>query len=178
MEQIFGFKKEDLTSWQNLVTLLNRPTDPASLGIFRCLFGKPASILLDSHWVCLTMQHLRIVLFSFGIMCFMQGCWWPLTSHRNVALATWTTSTWMGHRCAAFPSLILYSRCHWIGCTWCMWWCSSVGPCFMLKAYVQHIMCERFTPQSLWRWAELCVVKRKVQSLAKPNNWCKILLVS
>ncbi|XP_058473628.1 vitamin K-dependent gamma-carboxylase [Solea solea] len=39
MEQIFGFRKEDLTSWQNLVTLLNRPTDPASLGIFRCLFG-------------------------------------------------------------------------------------------------------------------------------------------
>ncbi|XP_068190663.1 vitamin K-dependent gamma-carboxylase [Antennarius striatus] len=39
MEKIFGFKKEDLTSWHNLVALLNRPTDPASLGIFRCLFG-------------------------------------------------------------------------------------------------------------------------------------------
>ncbi|XP_061656107.1 vitamin K-dependent gamma-carboxylase [Phyllopteryx taeniolatus] len=39
MEQIFGFKKEDLTSWSSLVVLLNRPTDPASLGIFRCLFG-------------------------------------------------------------------------------------------------------------------------------------------
>lgn len=40
MEQIFGFKKEELTSWHNLVLLLNRPTDPASLGIFRCLFGE------------------------------------------------------------------------------------------------------------------------------------------
>lgn len=40
MENIFGFRKEDLTSWQSLVALLNRPTDPASLGIFRCLFGK------------------------------------------------------------------------------------------------------------------------------------------
>lgn len=39
MERIFGFKKEDLSSWSRLVTLLNRPTDPASLGIFRCLFG-------------------------------------------------------------------------------------------------------------------------------------------
>lgn len=39
MEQIFGFKKEDLTSWHSLVALLNRPTDPASIGIFRCLFG-------------------------------------------------------------------------------------------------------------------------------------------
>lgn len=39
MEQIFGFKKEDLTSWHSFVSLLNRPTDPASLGIFRCLFG-------------------------------------------------------------------------------------------------------------------------------------------
>lgn len=40
MEQLFGFKREDLTSWHNLVLLLNRPTDPASLGIFRCLFGE------------------------------------------------------------------------------------------------------------------------------------------
>lgn len=40
MEQIFGFRKEDLTSWNSLVVLLNRPTDPAALGIFRCLFGK------------------------------------------------------------------------------------------------------------------------------------------
>lgn len=40
MEQIFGFRKEDLTSWNSLVVLLNRPTDPAGLGIFRCLFGK------------------------------------------------------------------------------------------------------------------------------------------
>ncbi|XP_061886908.1 vitamin K-dependent gamma-carboxylase [Entelurus aequoreus] len=39
MEQLFGFKKEDVTSWRSLVTLLNRPTDPASLGIFRCMFG-------------------------------------------------------------------------------------------------------------------------------------------
>ncbi|XP_057675465.1 vitamin K-dependent gamma-carboxylase-like [Corythoichthys intestinalis] len=39
MEKIFGFKKEDLTSWSSLVALLNRPMDPASLGIFRCLFG-------------------------------------------------------------------------------------------------------------------------------------------
>ncbi|XP_076019621.1 vitamin K-dependent gamma-carboxylase [Genypterus blacodes] len=39
IEQLFGFKKEDLTSWHALVALLNRPTDPASLGIFRCLFG-------------------------------------------------------------------------------------------------------------------------------------------
>ncbi|KAK7895714.1 hypothetical protein WMY93_021039 [Mugilogobius chulae] len=39
MEQIFGFRTEDLRSWQSLVTLLNRPMDPASLGIFRFLFG-------------------------------------------------------------------------------------------------------------------------------------------
>lgn len=40
MERIVGFKKEDLTSWHRLVSLLNRPSDPASLGIFRCLFGE------------------------------------------------------------------------------------------------------------------------------------------
>lgn len=46
MEQIFGFKKEDLSSWNNLVLLLNRPTDPASLGIFRFLFGESTQALL------------------------------------------------------------------------------------------------------------------------------------
>ncbi|XP_068608811.1 vitamin K-dependent gamma-carboxylase [Brachionichthys hirsutus] len=39
LEKVFGFRKEDLTSWNSMVALLNRPTDPASLGIFRCLFG-------------------------------------------------------------------------------------------------------------------------------------------
>lgn len=40
MERLFGFKREDLSSWSSLVALLNRPTDPAGLGIFRCLFGE------------------------------------------------------------------------------------------------------------------------------------------
>lgn len=40
MQRLFGFEKEDLTSWHRFVCLLNRPTDPASLGIFRCLFGE------------------------------------------------------------------------------------------------------------------------------------------
>lgn len=50
MERIFGFKKEDLTSWHSLVSLLNRPTDPASLGIFRCLFGE-CNLLRLFTWV-------------------------------------------------------------------------------------------------------------------------------
>lgn len=40
MKRLFGFEKEDLSSWHRLVSLLNRPTDPASLGIFRFLFGE------------------------------------------------------------------------------------------------------------------------------------------
>lgn len=40
MQRLFGFEKEDLSSWHRFVCLLNRPTDPASLGIFRCLFGE------------------------------------------------------------------------------------------------------------------------------------------
>ncbi|XP_052381701.1 vitamin K-dependent gamma-carboxylase-like [Oncorhynchus keta] len=39
MKHLFGFEKEDLPSWHNLVYLLNRPTDPASLGIFHFLFA-------------------------------------------------------------------------------------------------------------------------------------------
>lgn len=40
MKRLFGFEKQDLSSWHRLLCLLNRPTDPASLGIFRFLFGK------------------------------------------------------------------------------------------------------------------------------------------
>lgn len=39
MKRLFGFEREDLSSWHRLVCLLNRPTDPAGLGIFRFLFG-------------------------------------------------------------------------------------------------------------------------------------------
>lgn len=47
MERIFGFRKEDLSSWSSLVALLNRPTDPAGLGIFRCLFGEFTGLFTD-----------------------------------------------------------------------------------------------------------------------------------
>ncbi|KAG9488825.1 hypothetical protein GDO78_005035 [Eleutherodactylus coqui] len=39
MRRVFGFDWSDLCSWQRFVTLLNRPTDPAGLGVFRFLFG-------------------------------------------------------------------------------------------------------------------------------------------
>ncbi|XP_047299876.1 vitamin K-dependent gamma-carboxylase isoform X4 [Homo sapiens] len=37
--KLLGFEWTDLSSWRRLVTLLNRPTDPASLAVFRFLFG-------------------------------------------------------------------------------------------------------------------------------------------
>ncbi|XP_037383650.1 vitamin K-dependent gamma-carboxylase isoform X3 [Talpa occidentalis] len=39
MGKLLGFEWTDLSSWGKLVTLLNRPTDPASLAVFRFLFG-------------------------------------------------------------------------------------------------------------------------------------------
>ncbi|XP_019797733.1 vitamin K-dependent gamma-carboxylase isoform X1 [Tursiops truncatus] len=39
MEKLLGFEWTDVSSWGKLVTLLNRPTDPASLAVFRFLFG-------------------------------------------------------------------------------------------------------------------------------------------
>ena len=36
----FGFELSDLSSVSLFVKLLNRPTDPSSLGIMRILFGK------------------------------------------------------------------------------------------------------------------------------------------
>ncbi|XP_049640871.1 vitamin K-dependent gamma-carboxylase isoform X2 [Suncus etruscus] len=39
MGKLLGFEAADLCSWERLVSLLNRPTDPAGLGVFRFLFG-------------------------------------------------------------------------------------------------------------------------------------------
>lgn len=39
-ERLSGFQLKDLTSWDRFVKLMFRPTDPASLGITRVLFGK------------------------------------------------------------------------------------------------------------------------------------------
>lgn len=39
MEKLLGFEWTDLSSWQSVVTLLNRPTDPANLAVFRFLFA-------------------------------------------------------------------------------------------------------------------------------------------
>lgn len=44
-ENLFGFDLNDLKSWDKLVSLLNRPEDPASLGLFRILFGKSILII-------------------------------------------------------------------------------------------------------------------------------------
>uniref|UniRef100_A0A8C8S9U9 Vitamin K-dependent gamma-carboxylase n=1 Tax=Pelusios castaneus TaxID=367368 RepID=A0A8C8S9U9_9SAUR len=38
-KRLLGFDWIDLSSWHRFVCLLNRPTDPASLGVFRFLFG-------------------------------------------------------------------------------------------------------------------------------------------
>ncbi|XP_062995082.1 vitamin K-dependent gamma-carboxylase isoform X1 [Elgaria multicarinata webbii] len=37
--RLLGFECADLSSWHRFVCLLNRPTDPAALGVFRFLFG-------------------------------------------------------------------------------------------------------------------------------------------
>ncbi|XP_041825213.1 vitamin K-dependent gamma-carboxylase [Melanotaenia boesemani] len=105
MEQIFGFKKEDLSSWQNFVALLNRPTDPASLGIFRCLFGVLMAIditqerglshldykYLDGAPVCrfplfnflqplpLDWMYLVYLVMFLGALGIMLGCFYRLS---------------------------------------------------------------------------------------------------
>uniref|UniRef100_A0A672ZJZ3 Vitamin K-dependent gamma-carboxylase n=1 Tax=Sphaeramia orbicularis TaxID=375764 RepID=A0A672ZJZ3_9TELE len=105
MEQIFGFKKEDLSSWHNLVALLNRPTDPASLGIFRCLFGLLMAVditqerglshldykYLDGAPVCrfplfnflqplpMDWMYLVYMVMFFGAVGIMLGCFYRLS---------------------------------------------------------------------------------------------------
>lgn len=105
MERIFGFKREDLSSWSSLVALLNRPTDPAGLGIFRCLFGLLMAIdvtqerglshldykYLDGAPVCrfplfnflhplpLDWMYLVYVVMFLGAVGIMLGCFYRLS---------------------------------------------------------------------------------------------------
>lgn len=105
MEEIFGFKWEDLSSWDNLVALLNRPTDPAALGIFRCLFGLLMAVdvtqerglshldykYLDGAPVCrfplfnfleplpLDWMYLVYLVMFLGALGIMLGCFYRLS---------------------------------------------------------------------------------------------------
>lgn len=105
MKRLFGFEKEDLTTWNRLVCLLNRPTDPASLGIFRFLFGMLMAIditqerglshldykYLDGAPVCrfplfnfleplpLDWMYLVYVVMFFGALGIMLGCFYRLS---------------------------------------------------------------------------------------------------
>lgn len=40
MRPVFGFDLSDFNSWTSFVKLMMRPEDPASLAVFRILFGK------------------------------------------------------------------------------------------------------------------------------------------
>ncbi|CAL9683478.1 unnamed protein product [Knipowitschia caucasica] len=105
MEQLFGFSTENLGSWQSVVTLLNRPMDPASLGIFRFLFGMLMAIditqerglshldwkYLDGAPVCrfplfnflqplpLDWMYLVYLVMFLGSVGIMLGCFYRLS---------------------------------------------------------------------------------------------------
>ena len=59
VSRLFGFNFRQLTSWDELVRLLCRPTDPASLGTFRVMFGELLTRCYD------------VIIFSF--LCFHSG---------------------------------------------------------------------------------------------------------
>ncbi|XP_068430260.1 vitamin K-dependent gamma-carboxylase [Clinocottus analis] len=127
MERLFGFRKEDLTSWHSLVTLVNRPTDPASLGIFRCMFGLLMVIditqerglshldykYLDGAPVCrfplfnvlqplpLDWMYLVFVVMFFGALGIMLGCFYRLSCFMFVSTYWYIflldKTTWNNH---------------------------------------------------------------------------------
>ncbi|NP_001116905.1 vitamin K-dependent gamma-carboxylase [Xenopus tropicalis] len=105
MCRIFGFDWSDLSSWHRFVCLMNRPTDPAGLGLFRFLFGllmvldipqeRGMSYLdykyLDGLDVCrfplfnslrplpLDFMYLVYVIMLLGALGIMLGCFYRLS---------------------------------------------------------------------------------------------------
>lgn len=72
MEKILGFEWTDLSSWQSVVTLLNRPTDPANLAVFRFLFGKFISWMgTFGGGKTLPYFFLRFIIILFMCMCVL-----------------------------------------------------------------------------------------------------------
>ncbi|BFZ17560.1 hypothetical protein BsWGS_20599 [Bradybaena similaris] len=70
--QLFGFRVQDLTSWDRFVRLLCRPTDPASIGTLRVFFGfimildvieERGMAFADSWWG--SEEECRFPLFDF-----------------------------------------------------------------------------------------------------------------
>ncbi|MBN3276865.1 VKGC carboxylase, partial [Polyodon spathula] len=104
MKRLFGLELSDVSSWQKFVCLLNRPTDPASLGVFRFLFGMLMVVdipqerglsyvdykYLDGMVVCrfplfnflqplpLDWMYLVYVIMLLGALGIMLGCFYRL----------------------------------------------------------------------------------------------------
>ncbi|XP_069475149.1 vitamin K-dependent gamma-carboxylase isoform X2 [Ambystoma mexicanum] len=105
MRRLFGFELADLSSWKRFVCMMNRPTDPASLGVFRFLFGLLMVLdipqerglgyldykYLDGLEVCrfplfnalhplpLDWMYLVYVLMLSGALGIMLGCFYRLS---------------------------------------------------------------------------------------------------
>ncbi|XP_029459136.1 vitamin K-dependent gamma-carboxylase-like [Rhinatrema bivittatum] len=105
MKRVFGFEVSDFSSWRRFVCLLNRPTDPASLGVFRFLFGLLMAMdipqerglsyldykFLDGLQVCrfplfnfleplpLDWMYLVYVIMLTGALGIMLGCFYRLS---------------------------------------------------------------------------------------------------
>ncbi|XP_061448528.1 vitamin K-dependent gamma-carboxylase isoform X2 [Rhineura floridana] len=72
-KRLLGFEWADLSSWHHFVCLLNRPADPAALGVFRFLFGLLMALDIPQerglsyldHKYLDGLQVCRFPLFSF-----------------------------------------------------------------------------------------------------------------
>jgi vitamin K-dependent gamma-carboxylase len=67
MKKLFGFDWEEVSSWQRLVKLLNRPEDPSSLAVFRILFGTSFLFYFFHHqyvssYISITTQGLVMMI--------------------------------------------------------------------------------------------------------------------
>ncbi|XP_015278505.1 PREDICTED: vitamin K-dependent gamma-carboxylase [Gekko japonicus] len=104
-KSLLGFESADLSSWHGFVCLMNRPTDPAALGVFRFLFGLLMALdipqerglsyldhkYLDGLQVCrfplfnfleplpLDWMYVVYVVMLLGALGIMLGCFYRLS---------------------------------------------------------------------------------------------------
>lgn len=106
----------------------------------------------------------------FFCVCVFQVYWWSLTSPRNEASVTWTTSTWMAPPCAVSHSLISWSPCPWTGCTWSTWWWFWVGQIRPSSNFNFHPVDLKLKQTNPVRWTET-LHPGLIMSLGESRLW-------
>ncbi|XP_055518433.1 vitamin K-dependent gamma-carboxylase [Leucoraja erinacea] len=114
MKRIFGFELSDFRSWHRFVCLLHRPTDPASLGVFRLLFGLLMTLDIPQERGLSSLDHKYfddLVVCRFPLFNFLKPL--PLDWMYMVFVVMWLGAIGIMLGCFYRLSCLMFSITYW-----------------------------------------------------------------